>query len=164
MLDFEVQRCSRRCCRTDQALKPGDTFYSALVAEGAEVVRRDYCEQAWQGPPDGTIGWWKSVVVEPESTRMRWAPNDVIFHCFEQLEERAAQPDMRYVLALLMIRRRIMRLEEIESDERGNEVLAMFCPRDEREYRVAVVVPTGERVQVIQHELANLLFSDQASS
>ena len=36
MLDFEVQRCTRRCAATDRELKPGETFYSTLVVVGAK--------------------------------------------------------------------------------------------------------------------------------
>ena len=162
MLDFEVQRFSRRCCRTDRVLHPGEAFYSVLIAEGAEVHRHDFCEEAWEGPPDDAIGWWKSSVADADSKKMHWAPNDVILHFFEQLEGQESKQDMRYVLALLMIRRRIVRLEDTEHDEQGREVFVLFCPRNEREYRSAVVAPTDARIQEIQNELAKLLFADKS--
>ena len=55
MIDYEIQRCTRRCAATDRELKDGETCYSVLVAEGAAVVRRDYSAQAWQGPPDQVV-------------------------------------------------------------------------------------------------------------
>ena len=162
MLDFDVQRVTRQCCETDRQFEPGDTVFSVLVAEGANVVRKDFGEQAWSGPPDGTIGWWKSQVPDSHSTKMHWAPNDVILHYFEQLEGDTEKADMRYVLALLMVRRRIVRLEETESDEQGGEVFVLYCPRNEREYRVSVVVPPEPRVGEIQNELAELLFANKS--
>ncbi len=161
MLDFEVQRFTRRCCVTDKPFEPGDVVYSALIAQGSQVVRRDYGGEAWQGPPEGTIGWWKSQVPDIHAARMHWAPNDVILHYFEQLEGNDEQADMRYVLALLMIRRRIVRLEDTEVDEAERDVFVMYCPRNEREYRAAVVVPSEPRVSEIQNELAALLFADK---
>lgn len=161
MLDFEVQRFTRRCCKTDRQLEPGDLVYSVLVVENAEVIRQDFSEEAWSGPPEGAIGWWKSRVPDLHATRMHWAPNDVIVHYFEQLEACDEKADMRYVLALLMIRRRIVRLEETETDEQG-EIFVLYCPRNEREYRVRVVVPSEPRVAEIQNELAGLLFADKS--
>jgi hypothetical protein len=163
MLDFDVQRFSRKCCQTEEWLQPGDMFYSALIAEGAEVVRKDYAAKSWQGPPEGTIGWWKSQVPDVHANKMNWAPNDVILHYFDQLEGNDAKLDMRYVLALLMIRRRIVRLEDMEQTEQ-HQVFVLYCPRKEREYRVLVVSPSEERVQEIQNELAELLFAGKTQS
>jgi hypothetical protein len=162
MIDFEIQRCSRRCAATDRELAPGEVFYSVLVSRDAEVVRCDYSEQAWQGAPEDAIGWWKSRMPEPNAKRAHWAPNDVMLDYFHRLEEQNAEPDVRYILALLMIRRRILRLEDSEVDDSGNEELVVFCPRNEAEYRVRVVSPDPARAGEIQEELAQLLFADAA--
>ena len=90
---------------------------------------------------------------------MHWAPNDVMLHYFDQLYEDDSQADMRYVLTLLMIRRRIVRLEDTERDERQQETFVLYCPRNEREYRVSVTTPTPERTEEIQNHLAELLLA-----
>jgi hypothetical protein len=66
---------------------------------------------------------------------------------------------MRYVLALLLVRRRVMRLEEQEYDERGAEVLVLYCPRRDTTYRVPAIAPDPSRIDEIQEELAKLLFA-----
>lgn len=162
MLDFEVQRCTRRCAETDRELKPGETFYSVLVAEGADVVRHDYCEEVWQGPPNDNLGWWKSQMPQLNAKKMHWAPNDVILHYFEQLDGQPEKEDVRYILALLMVRRRIVRLEETETDDAQREVMVLYCPRNENQYRVAVATPNKQRIEGIQQELAQLLLADAA--
>ncbi|MFW6170740.1 MAG: hypothetical protein ACODAD_09640 [Planctomycetota bacterium] len=162
MIDFEVQRFTRRCCRTNRPLEPGQVFYSELVAEGPKVTRQDFSEQAWNGPREGTIGWWKSQVPDRQASTVHWAPNDVILHYFEQLAEDPEKTDTRYVLALLMIRRRIVRQENTEADDQHGEVFVLYCPRNEREYRVPVVVPPKPRIEEIQNELADLLFADKS--
>ena len=160
MIDFEVQRCTRQCAKTQREFEPGETFYSALISEGAEVVRRDFSEQAWDEPPENAIGWWKSQMPEPNAKRLNWAPNDVMLHYFEQLEGDPAKRDVRYVLSLLMIRRRVVRLEGTETDDAGQDVLVLYCPKKEAEYKTEVVEPSGERVKQIQDELSQLLFAD----
>lgn len=157
MLDYEVQRCTRRCAATDRELKDGETCYSVLTAEGAAVVRRDYAAEAWTGPPEGAIGWWKSTVVDPHAGRLSWAPSDVMLSYFERLLEDPTAADARYVLALLLVRRRMLRVESHEPDAAGRDVLVLHCSRNEAEYRVAEVMPTPERVAAIQQQLANLL-------
>jgi hypothetical protein len=158
-MDYEIQRCTRSCAVTGKELAPGEEFYSALVAEGAELNRYDYCVDAWQGPPEKAVGWWKSQMPDPAAKRLHWAPNDVMLHFFEQLDSQPEKQDMRYVLALLLVRRRVMRLEEEEHDDEGREVLVLYCPRREATYRIPAVVPDQARIDEIQEELAKLLFA-----
>ncbi|MFH1921151.1 MAG: hypothetical protein ABIP48_14885 [Planctomycetota bacterium] len=158
-MDYEIQRCTRCCTTTGRQLEPGEEFYSMVVSEGAELKRHDYSPEAWSGPPDGVIGWWKSQMPDPASKRMHWAPNEVMLHFFEQLESRPEKHDMRYVLALLLVRRRVMRQEEREVDDAGREVLVLHCSRRDTTYRVPVVTPDQSRVDAIQQELAELLFA-----
>ena len=160
VLDYEIQRCTRRCEKTDRELKPGETFYSTLVVEGADVVRHDYGEEAWQSAPENVLSWWKSRIPDPRAHTLHWAPNDAMLHYFEQLEGQPGKEETRYILALLLIRRRIVRLEETETDENGRETMILYCPRNETQYRATVDVPQTQRIKAIQEELAQLLFAD----
>jgi uncharacterized protein YbaR (Trm112 family) len=79
---------------------------------------------------------------------------------FEELRQKPELQDMRYVLALLLVRRRVMRLEESEHDAQGRELLVLYCPRRDTAYRVPVVIPEESRAGTIQEELAALLFAN----
>ncbi len=160
MIDYEVQRCTRHCATTGRELQPGEEFFSTLVAEGSDVVRHDYASEAWQGPPEGVLGWWKSHMPERNAKKLHWAPNDVMLELLESLESQAEKKDMRYVLGLLLVRRRVVRLEETERDDAGHEVSILYCPRRETTYRVETTMPSDERIVQIQQELGRLLFAD----
>lgn len=163
MLDFDVQRCTRRCSGSDRELKAGEWVYSALVPRGAQVLRLDFSPDVWKGPPENAIGWWKGRVPEGGNQRTAWAPNDVMLDYFEHLETRPDKADVRYVLALLLVRRRVIRLENTLTDDEGNETLVVFCPRNEQESRVVAILPDDQRVAEIQTELSTLLFGDSSS-
>lgn len=157
MFDFDIQRCTRRCHATDRELKAGETVFSVLVPAGSGVERLDYSVEGWPGPPEESLGWWKSILPEAGGARMHWAPNDVMLHYFEQLDGKPAQEDTRYVLALLLVRRRIVRVESTEKTADGLETLVLYCPRNEQEYRVTGTLPDQQRIAAIQDELAGLL-------
>lgn len=158
-LDFDVQRCTRKCAKTERNFEPGEAFYSVLRAVGGDVIREDFCSEAWTGPPEKALGWWQSKMPDPNERKMEWAPNDVILHYFESIREDPAKAETCFVLTLLMVRRRLMRLEETESDKQGNEVMVLYCQRTEKEYRVRSQDPSPESVAEIQNELVNLLFA-----
>ncbi len=128
-----------------------------LVAEGSQLRRYDYSTGAWEGPPKEAIGWWKSQIPDRGADRMRWAPNDVMLQFFDELAEQPDKQDMRYVLSLLLVRRRVMRLEENEKDEQGREIMVLYCPRRETTYKVPAIAPEKSRVGEIQQQLARLL-------
>ena len=160
-MDYEIKRCTRRCAVTDKELGPGEEFYTALIQEGAELLRRDYAVDAWGGPPEATVGWWKSRMPDPKAKRVGWAPNDVMLEFFEQLENQPDKSDMRFLLALLLVRRRVMRQEDSEKDDQGREVLVLYCPRREATYKVPAVAPDDARIKEVQDELAQLLFAGE---
>ena len=157
MIDYDIQRCSRRCAATERELKDGETCFSVLVPDGAAVVRRDYSAEAWPGPPENAIGWWKTTIVDPNAGRPHWAPNDVMLNYFESLLDDPAAADARYVLALLLVRRRVLRVESHEQDDVGRPALLLYSARNESQYRVSELLPSPERAAAIQQQLAELL-------
>jgi hypothetical protein len=162
-LDFEIQRSTRRCAATDRPLEPGEVCYSVLEVRGADIVRKDFSRDAWTGPPEQAFGWWRYRVPEPHAKKLRLAPNDVLLELFDQLGEQPAGEDMRYVLALLLVRRRVFRTEglpETNPAAAGDvETLTVFCPKRDATYEVPVIMPTNERIEEIQQQLGELLLS-----
>lgn len=162
MFDFDVQRCSRKCAKSERELQPGEAYYSALVSEGSELKRLDFAADAWDQPPDGTMAWWKSHMPGAGAKRAHWAPNDALLEYFQLLEGDPTKADVRYVLALLLVRRRIVRWEHSESDENNQEVMVLYCSRQETEFRVPVQMPAPDRATEIQQELSRLLVTPAA--
>jgi hypothetical protein len=163
--DFEIQRSTRRCAATDRPLEPGQACYSVLEMDGANIIRKDFAADAWSGPPVDAFGWWKSCVPEPAVKKIKLAPNDVLLNLFDQLEEQPDGEDMRYVLALLLVRRRVFRMESESnsftepSSPQGVETITVFCPKRDATYELPAVMPTDSRIEEIQLQLSDLLVS-----
>jgi hypothetical protein len=168
LLDFEVQRCTRCCAATERPLEPGDECYSVLEIAGAEVVRKDFCAEAWKGAPETALGWWKSRVPEPTVKKIKLAPNDVLLELFDQLHDKSEQHDLRYVLGLLLVRRRVLRVDVTDTSAHNEhvtglnhtaETMTLYCPKRDSTHEVTVAMPNGERINEIQQQLSELLVS-----
>jgi hypothetical protein len=159
-MDYEVERCTRHCAASGRELREGEEFYSILAAEKGQVHRHDYAAESWAGAPDTALAWWKSRMPTREAKRGQLAPNEVLLQLFAELEGIAGKADMRYVLALLLVRRRVLREEEVQRDEGGHEVMMLYSPRDENTFQVEVVTPGERRTNEIQAELAKLLYAE----
>lgn len=140
-------------------LKPGETFFTVLQPDGGRVLRHDYATEAWTGPPADAIGWWRSQVPHPNSNKVQLAPNDVMLDLLERWESDPEQQDIRYVLSLLLVRRRVLRLEDTEKTETGEEISVLYCPRKDATFRVVTAMPGDERILQIQDQLTQLLYS-----
>jgi hypothetical protein len=156
-MEYDVQRCTRHCAATGRELAEGEEIFSTLTVEGGEVHRRDYAAEAWTSPPEGIVGWWKSQIPVTEARKPPLAPSEVLLNIFRELEGKETQADLRYVLALLLVRRRLLRLEENETDDQGVEWLVVYCPRDEVTDRVRVTDPSSQRIAEIEAQLKTLL-------
>jgi hypothetical protein len=170
-MDYHIKRCSRQCAQSGRELAEGEAFYTVLVASGATVERLDYASECWTGPPDGAVGWWQSRMPTQKSKRAKMAPNDVLLHVFEELwQSDDSDPDLVYVLALLLVRRRVVRIEEPNTaetttdqrDEHTHEKFSVYCPRNDTTYELATSPPDEARIEAIQEELARLLFAEAA--
>jgi len=168
LLDFEVQRLTRRCAATERALAPGDECFSVLQVEGADVIRKDFSREGWNGPPDIAFAWWKSRIPEPAAKKIKLAPNDVLLQLFDQLAEQPMHEDMRYVLTLLLVRRRVFRLETPPEPLNGmtdsaasqpTDIMCVYCSKREASYQVPAMMPSDERIDEIQQQLSDLLIA-----
>ena len=156
MYDFEVKKFTRVCALTGREFQAGDTFYAYLIEEDGETVRQDVCQEAWEGPPEDCIAWWKSSVPDPKSKKLNWAPHDVLLQYFDETEDKPEKQDIRYILTLLLVRRRIFRLEEMAVDETG-ETMVVYCPQKDTGYTVPVVTLSRQRGKEIQELLSKLI-------
>lgn len=164
MLNYDVPRCSKICIATSRELKPGERFHSVLLVEQGEIKRLDYSQDGWEGPPSGetieVIGHWKSRLPTPNENKAKLAPNDILLNLFDQLNDDPGKREMRYVLVLLLIRRRIFRLEKEETDaETGRKIMHVYCPKRETGYHVPVDDPTEEQIEHMQETLTSLLYA-----
>ncbi len=172
---YEVRRFSRRCAVTDRSLKPGETYYSALIEDEQETKRIDIAADAWIGPPEQAIGWWRAKLVDC-SGKGTMAPNEVLLSLLHRWTDDPKQAEMRYVLALLLVRRRVLRLEgsnflgalhAYDPDEQNEpdppvETLRLYCPSNDATYEVLAITPTPDRRHEVEASLMQLLHSDAA--
>jgi hypothetical protein len=114
-MDFNIRPAAKSCAATGRVFLPGDVCWSVLIEQDGKLQRQDYSADAWTGPPAGAIGHWRFLIPETtEQTRLK-LDADSLFEYFVQLEEspNVVQRQYRYVLSLLLLRRRRLILEDV---------------------------------------------------
>src|SRR5262249_8608478 len=129
-MEYQIQPNTRRCAVSGRELRPGEKVYTALFDESAQFVRRDYGSDVWQGPPPGAFSFWVNTVPADTESRRPRIDDDLLFDCFQRLEGQTdpGRLNFRYVVALLLMRRKRFRFEEarVQGDQ---EFLHLRCVR-----------------------------------
>ncbi|WP_417732846.1 hypothetical protein [Rosistilla oblonga] len=161
--EYKVSRCSRRCSVLDRPLKPGETFYSVVFEDDEDFARKDISAEAWEGPPEEAIGWWQGKMPEAGAGRMKLAPNHVLLDLLKQMSEQPHREAVRYLLALMLMRKRVVRpLDHEEGAVEGMLVVQVLA--DNSQIEVAECeIPREERDQ-IRDELTELLYCEVEES
>jgi hypothetical protein len=154
MLDYQIQPNTRRCSLTGRDLKPGERYYSVLLDEDGRFVRRDYSLEAWQGPPHGAFSFWVGKIPTGEAKKRPPIDDELLLDCFTRLEGETepARVNFRFVLALLLMRRKRLKLEGSVVED-GDEILLMRCTRGGAEQRVVNPQLTDEQIAEVQEEV-----------
>ena len=161
MQDYSISKCTRRCAIDGHDLEPDESYFSVLVPRGDDVTRIDIAARHWQGPTEDAIGWWRNKMPSAEARKLRPAPNGVLLDTLADLLERPGKEALAYLLALLLVRRRVLHEEQsIVDQEADTTVWKLVCPVDGREWLVTPVAPAAENLQALQAELQTLLFTD----
>ncbi|KAA5543216.1 hypothetical protein FYK55_13140 [Roseiconus nitratireducens] len=115
--EYKVSRCSRQCYVEKRPLKEGEWYYSVVIEGDDQYERRDYSLDAWKGPPEGTVGHWKCRMPTAGEKKLVLAPREVLIDLLRQMEAMPDQAKTRYLLALMLLRRRHVRLAEAPAEQ-----------------------------------------------
>jgi hypothetical protein len=157
MTDYQIQANTRRCAATGQELKPGDRYFSVLREADGKLERLDYSAEAWKGPQPGTFSFWSGKIAPQDSRRLP-IDDEMLVDCFTRLEGESdpKRVSFRYVIALLLMRRRRFRFEETRKED-GQEILSLRCVRSRQLHEV--VNPSLEEAELaaVQDEVLKVL-------
>jgi len=157
-MDYQIQGNTRRCAASGRELQTGEKFYSVLVDDQGKLVRHDYAGDAWRGPPEGAFSFWSGRVTAVEDSRRPRIDDDLLMDCFGRLEGNL-EPErlsFRYVVALLLMRRRRLRFEEARTVN-GQEVISLCCVRTRTQHQVINPRLSQDEMARVQDEVFRVL-------
>ncbi len=137
---FNIAKGMGTCAKTGTAIEQGQTYYVVLYEDGETFRREEYCVDAWDNPPPGAYCHFKTRMPVKEKKKRLLVDDDVLVTFFERLKN-DTQPirlQFRFVLALILMRKRILKyIETKQQDSReywlmrlgtGGEVHSVLNP------------------------------------
>ena len=167
MAAWTFRRRKGLCAACERAFADGEGHFSLLGIEGEELARSDLCIGCWQlGPAsrEHALFWWRTrhEVARRKGLALNLEAIEALFHGLARREERHLN-ELRYLLALLLLRKRrlkLLRLARMEQSDPMNsaqgEAMVVRKPRHTEEQLVAVFDFDAARMEELRAELARL--------
>lgn len=153
-MDYNIKALGKTCSASGDPLTPGSTCYSVLLMENGKLVRVDYNADSWSGPPDNAVAHWRSDVPDAKEETVNPLDPEYLFEYFERLSEDASDREqkMRYVLALLLVRKRRLQIDGTRRD--GDEsYLQVSGIRGEGFFEIRDPELSDEEIEQLQVQL-----------
>jgi len=173
---YEIGRCTGTCAASGVALSPGDPIVVALIEgdDGEGFARLDFAAETWNAgarpaPPARLFGSWRSTVPEPNAPTGPVIDAEGLMGMFEQLaeidpDEHADAVALRYLITLVLVRKRELVLDRVDRDASPPELLVRpkgVAHREDEPTRVREPAP-GADLSGILDQLGDALQLDTA--
>ena len=151
---WNIGNAGRRCAACGAELASGTMCWAVLVewpagtplpanpGDGGNILtapyqRMDYCPPCWESgkrpaPPAEMFSWWKTIVPDIRKKRKPFVDDSVLLDWFDLLAGRHDIADIRFrfVLALLLMRKRLLKYEGTEPpDAQWQQALSQLLPQ-----------------------------------
>jgi len=158
---WAVEPRSGCCAVTGRPIQEGEEFYTVLFEEGESFRRADFSLDAWTQPPENAFCHFKTRMPVKEKRRKLLVNDEILFNFFERLadEEEPIRVQFRFVLALILMRKRRLRYEGSKV-EGGVEVWDMVHVGDHSEHRVVNPRLTDGEIEGVSKQLSAVLHED----
>ena len=122
--DWTIQSRAHTCAATNRAFVEGEHFYTLLFFEDGQFRREDLCEDAFKARNENVVPFsqWKSKYVPPPpaqpETVSKQTGEDLLRKYME--EEGSEHTNARYILALMLERKRVLKEIEVKRGDDGS--------------------------------------------
>ncbi len=159
MAEWKIRRRLGECSGCASAFEEGARHASSLRFDGKEIlVREDLCSACWSsGDESSYLFWW---FTRHQKNRKATLQLDLssLERLFMGLGGREEEPlrELRYLLSLLLMRKRKLKLIKVERGAKG-EKLVLRRPRRTEELSVWVFDFTPDRIEELRARLQEAL-------
>jgi len=168
--NYEIARSSGVCAATGRTLEPGESCIVALCEREQDdgFDRLDYSLDAWEGGarPQRLFSYWKTTVPEPNQKRQVFVDDELLMTLFERLgdDDRPQRVAFRFVLALVLMRKKLLRYVGREGEGAGETwLMTPKTPAEQPDpppFRVVNPHLSEEDVRGVTDQLGEILSGD----
>lgn len=158
--DWDIKSRGDKCSVTGQEFSEGENFYTLLFHARDGFRREDLSEAAWQQRNDNIqpFSFWRSKFEAPPAAPAEALPKETAEDLLRRYmqENDTTHANARYILALMLERKRLLKEIEVNQSDAGKTRLYEHVKTGE-----VFVIPDPElhldQIEAVQTEVASLL-------
>ncbi len=134
--EWKLEKAAKTCQTCARHFTPGEGFFSALYLEGEVFQRRNFCPTCWASVAE-PYSFWRTRAPEPKERKRE--DRAALLAFFERLMDsprEGTEGKVAFVLSLLLLRKRVLRLKHRVVRDGGGETLLLERCSDGRSYAV----------------------------
>ncbi|MEJ2704989.1 MAG: hypothetical protein P8Z79_21335 [Sedimentisphaerales bacterium] len=161
MSDWEINKPLGQCYGTGVKIEPGQEYFGALVKTEEGLQRRDFCADYWESEKPDVFCYWKTKLPHPDQKKQLFVDDQMLMAFFERLEKETdpEKVNFRFVLALILMRKRILKYEDTAIDD-GGEIWRLRIVGDKQTAEVINPHLDEEQVEQLSSQIGEILQTD----
>lgn len=162
MADWEIKKTLGQCFGTETPFKVGQDYYAALVETEQGLQRRDYSIDYWNEHHPAVFCFWKSRMPNPEQKKKLFIDDEMLMAFFDRLAEETdpEKVNFRFVLTLILMRKRKLKYDSSEIGPDGSEVWLLRVTGQDRTEKVVNPHLTEDRIEQLSGQMGQILQVD----
>ena len=160
--EWDFAKSTGTCAKTGRVLIEDEPYYAVLIEHPDAFERRDYSVDGWDGPPEGCFCHWRGrMPVRKKKNAAIAIDIEMLIHIFVRLQddESPMKQRFRFMLALLLMRKRLLKLEQKIRDGE-HEYWRLRLINDQSMHQLLNPQLTNQQVACLGQQLTMLLSGD----
>ncbi len=164
--DYKIPKTDARCLSCESHLAPGDKLVAALRERDGEFIREDYCPVCWdthnRSEGANVFGVWHTHVPMPNEKKKLLVDDEVLINFFRRLgdTEEPAKINFRFVLALVLMRKKLLIYDRTDTDQADIDVWTMHFRKSDEKHKVIDPKMDEEKIAEVSRGLSEIMQGD----
>ncbi|MBT3279114.1 MAG: hypothetical protein HN909_05090 [Phycisphaerales bacterium] len=173
--DFKIAKTQGLCTRCEQALNEESPIVCLARLGEDGIVREDYHPPCWDaivaeapadqpapGEAEDVLGLWHSIVPKKEEKKKLLIDDALLINFFQRLDDtdEPTRIAFRYVLALILMRKKILVYLGSHRDDEGTEIWQMRLRKFDTTHDVIDPGLDEDRIAEVSEQLGEIMEGD----
>ena len=162
MADWEIKKTLGQCSGTEREFEVGEEFVAALVQTEEGLVRQDFGSDYWNENQPEVYCFWKTKLADPEEKKKLFIDDAMLMAFFDRLAEEtdSEKINFRFVLTLILMRKRKLKYDACAIDDDGAEVWTLKVTGQDRFGKVINPHLTEDQIEGLTSQMGQILQAD----
>jgi hypothetical protein len=158
MADWEIHKPQGVCAGSGKTIEPTEEYIASLIETNEGMQRKDYSVEFWNANKPEVYCYWKSIMPKPDQKKKLFIDDNMLMSFFERLatETDEEKLNFRFVLALILMRKRLLKYESSKNDN-GKETWVLKVSGKDQIEQVVNPHLTEDKIEQLSEQLGQIL-------